>query len=395
MRYDDGYQPYVPVAEKKAKAEKKLKDMLKKNPGLRPVRLVGSVLAKSWWGKAWNRNLERYADYQNRIGRGRSYVRHGAVLDLQIGPGEVRGLVQGSARQPYQVVISFKPLAPGRWQEIKGECQGKLNSLSELMAGNFPSALQDVFMREGAGLFPSPKEIRFNCNCLDWASMCKHVAAVLYGVGARLDEDPSLFFTLRQLEVEELISEAVRESTARILEKTAPTSDKVIKDADLSGLFGISMELATSAVNKPLTLAKGATAQPKRASLNKVGRGQGETRAGGAAKKPSPKTKERGIPAALLAAIEQKKARRAMASLEKPAHQALAAPAPTAPLPPSPLAEITAHVLELISEHEEGIAIDLLCELSGCPKTQLYGIVHRLKVKGEVKSLRAGVYVSR
>jgi len=379
MRYNNGYPPYVPVARKKANAEKKLKDMLKKNPALRPVRLEGKGLAKSWWGKAWNRNLERYADYENRIGRGRSYVRYGAVLDLQIGSGEVRGLVQGSAAKPYQVRISFKPLAKGRWQEIKGECQGKLNSLSELMAGNFPTALQDVFMREGAGLFPAPAEIQFTCDCPDWASMCKHVAAVLYGVGARLDEDPSLFFTLRQIEVKELINEAVKASTARILEKKGPASNKVIKDADLSGIFGISMEAPVFVDSKPPVQAKAATAPPR----GKVAPPD----------KPVRNNRLRGVPVALLASIEEKKARQQPAA--SPAKPTKVAPVAVMVSSPAPLAELMAHVLELIAGQEAGIAIDTLSELSGCPKTRLYGIVHRLKVKGEVKSLRPGVYAKR
>ena len=170
---------------------------LKKKQDLRPVIIDGSVIARTWWGKAWNKNLESYADYTNRIGRGRSYVRSGAVLDLQVSAGEITALVQGSRAKPYSITIRIKKLNKNTWNLVTSACEGKLESLEELLAGKFPKALEEAFMQRKTGLFPSPKEIEFECSCPDWASMCKHIAATLYGIGARLDEDPTLFFTLR------------------------------------------------------------------------------------------------------------------------------------------------------------------------------------------------------
>ncbi|MBW2612824.1 MAG: hypothetical protein JRE12_10775, partial [Deltaproteobacteria bacterium] len=109
---------YVSVGEKRAKALKKLKQLRKKNPNIEPVVVEGRTLAKTWWGKAWNNNLERYADYANRIGRGRSYIRHRAVLDLQIEPGKVTALVQGSRAKPYSVSIKIRKLSKKTWREI-------------------------------------------------------------------------------------------------------------------------------------------------------------------------------------------------------------------------------------------------------------------------------------
>ncbi len=238
-----GYYPkYVTVAEKRAKAKKKIKQLRKKNPDIRPVILEGQALAKSWWGKAWNENLESYADYSNRIGRGRSYVRHLAVLDLQIAPGKVTSLVQGSMGAPYEVVISITKMKKKNWQTIKKECQSRLSSLPDLLAGKIPKALQETFMVQGKGLFPTPSEITFDCSCPDWASMCKHVAATLYGVGARLDEDPALFFTLRQAKMDDLVSQAVQSKTSSIIEKTTAGSSKIIADDKLSDLFGLDMD---------------------------------------------------------------------------------------------------------------------------------------------------------
>ncbi|RPJ82137.1 MAG: hypothetical protein EHJ94_02795, partial [Deltaproteobacteria bacterium] len=192
MSYYYGFPQYVSVGEKRAKAERKLKQLKKKNTDIQPIVLEGSAIAKTWWGKEWNKNLERYADYSNRIGRGRSYIRHGAVLDLKIKPGQVEALVQGSRSNPYSVFISIEPIPKKNWDAIKQSCKGKMDSLKKLIAGEFPKTLGAIFTQEGNGLFPVPKEIKFKCSCPDWASMCKHVAATLYGVGARLDQDPHL-----------------------------------------------------------------------------------------------------------------------------------------------------------------------------------------------------------
>lgn len=245
MRYYDGYPKYVTVAEKRAKAEKKLAALKKKNPGIQPVAIEGQTLAKTWWGKAWNKNLERYADYANRIGRGRSYVRHGAVIDLQIQPGNVSGLVMGSAAAPYRVTVTIKPIPPKQWQHIKDQCKGKMDSIKQLMAGKFPKALEDLFTQKDKGLFPSPKEIELNCSCPDGAVMCKHVAAVLYGIGARLDQNPDLFFVLRKAKIKDLVAETVKETKKDLLSRSGKRSSKIIDEEsrNLSDMFGIDLDM--------------------------------------------------------------------------------------------------------------------------------------------------------
>lgn len=237
-----GFPRYVSASEKRAKAVKKLKQLSKKNPNLKPVILQGASLARTWWGKAWNLNLERYADYENRIGRGRSYVRHGAVLDLQIAPGEVRALVQGSRSNPYSVVVSIKKLKEEIWQAILAQCQGMLESLQELINGSFPKGIGEIFTHRDAGMFPSPKEIAFNCSCPDWAGMCKHVAATLYGIGIRLDESPDLFFRMRNVEMGDLVRQAITDHKEKLLARAAGKSSRIIDEADLSATFGIELE---------------------------------------------------------------------------------------------------------------------------------------------------------
>jgi len=245
-----GYPRYVSVAEKKARARRKLEQLRKKHPDLQPVVIEGGSLVRTWWGKAWNGNLQKYADYANRVGRGRSYVRHGAVLDLQIRPGQVRALVQGSRRKPYTVTMSIKPISKSIWKQIRAACVGQLASLQELLEGRFPKELMELFTAKGSGLFPAPKEIDFDCNCPDWATMCKHVAATLYGIGTRLDEDPGLFFVLRQAKMDDLITQAVRDRSARLLGQAKKKTARVIDDADLGDVFGIDLESVAAAENE-------------------------------------------------------------------------------------------------------------------------------------------------
>ena len=237
-----GYPKYVSAAEKKRRAEKAAAEQRKKARELAPVVLKGRKLATTWWGKAWNDNLERYSDYENRIGRGRSYVRYGAVIDLRIEEGVINALVQGSRARPYRVEIQIQPLSARVWESIKKTCAGRIESLQELAEGKFPQALADLFTAKGSGLFPAPKEIAFACSCPDWAYMCKHVAAVLYGIGARLDEEPALFFALRGISGEELVAGAIQGKTRSMLKKAGTKSRRVIADADLGAMFGVEMD---------------------------------------------------------------------------------------------------------------------------------------------------------
>ncbi len=240
-RYRYSFPKYVSVEEKRAKAEKKIKQLKKKNPDLSPIQVPGRTLAESWWGISWNKNLEGYADFSNRIGRGRSYVRHGAVLDLKITEGKILSLVQGSSL--YKVEISIRKLKSSVWKMIVQECQGKIDSLGALIDGKLPKTMETLLTDPQTGIFPSPSQIDFSCSCPDWALMCKHVAATLYGVGTRLDQDPSLFFILRGVKMEQLISQAVKKEAADLLKRAkSKTSRRIIKDADLSSAFGIDME---------------------------------------------------------------------------------------------------------------------------------------------------------
>lgn len=233
------YPEYVPVAQKKANAKKQIEKLKKKNPNISPVILQDKKLANTWWGIAWNKNLESYSNYESRISRGRNYVRSGYVLDLQIDVGKITSLVQGSGTRPYKIEILIKPLSKQKWENISNTCSNSVASMEELANGKFPKALENIFTDKMNGLFPSPKEISFDCSCPDYADMCKHVAATLYGVGARFDNDPTLFFKLRDIDFNELLKKSIEVKMQNMLKHANKKSSRVIEDADLNNLFGV------------------------------------------------------------------------------------------------------------------------------------------------------------
>ena len=271
--YNDyyAYPRYVSVGEKQGRNRKAIEKLRKSNPDARPVVVDGRTIAKSWWGKSWGANLERYADYSNRIGRGRSYVRHGAVLDLRIDAGTVSATVQGSRSSPYEVVVTIEKLPATVWRQLRDVSLGQLDSLTDLLAGQFPKALKDTFFAQGTGLFPAPKEIAFDCSCPDWASMCKHVAAALYGIGNRLDTSPELLFTLRQVTIDDLIAHTVDATAEGLISKADKAAgDDVLVDADLSDVFGIELDDGDSApVDLPAPSAKPTRARSKTKTKSK------------------------------------------------------------------------------------------------------------------------------
>jgi len=234
-----GYSNYVTEDEKKYKAAKALAKLRKKNPDIMPVVIEGKTLAKTWWGKIWNNNLESYADYSNRISRGKSYVRCNMVLDLKITKGNVEALVMGSGTKPYNVIVKIDTLKKEKWERVIKECNSSIQSMEQLMEGKFPKELEILFTEKKFGLFPSPDEIRFACSCPDWADMCKHVAAVLYGIGSRLDTDPLLFFELRDIDSQALIKKSIEEKLDNMLKNAGKKSSREISDEDVFDLFGV------------------------------------------------------------------------------------------------------------------------------------------------------------
>src|SRR5271166_3119966 len=232
-----GFRPYVPVAKRRAIAARELEKLRKKGRKISPVVIEGRTIARTFWGKAWCQNLERYSDFENRLPRGRTYVRNGSVVDLQIERGQVRAMVSGA--ELYTARIDIDTIPKARWEAICRDCLGSVTSLVELLQGKISKNVMERVCREVDGLFPSPREIKMRCSCPDWAGMCKHASAVLYGVGARLDAEPDLLFALRGVDRSELIAGAGRNLP---IGQTQVAAERTIADDDVAALFGIELE---------------------------------------------------------------------------------------------------------------------------------------------------------
>lgn len=287
MDYNDYYydfKPYVSVGARRAQAARELAKLQKKGRKTSPVVIEGRAIAGTFWGEAWCGNLERYSDFANRLPRGRTYVRNGSVVDLQVGPGRVTALVSGSMM--YDVKVRVEPVPRTRWSAICRDCSGAIDSLVELLQGRFSKGVMTRLCEERTGLFPSPKDIHFACSCPDWASMCKHVAAVLYGIGARLDHQPELLFTLRKVDQQDLIAKA---GSGLSKQRKRPAAAKVLASGDLSEMFGIEMAPAT-----PPKRAAASTVATKPSTAATADALSGQTRVARPAepKEPAPKRRD-------------------------------------------------------------------------------------------------------
>jgi uncharacterized Zn finger protein len=232
------WAPYVSVAERRRKAALAMAKRKKQGHAVSPVLITGRTIATTFWGKSWCSNLENYSDYENRLPRGRTYARNGSVVDLQIDKGIVTALVSGSSL--YSVNVKVEPVPQARWSTICKDVAGAIDSLVELLQGTFSKGVMDRLCQQESGLFPSPKQIRFSCSCPDSASMCKHIAAVLYGIGARLDNEPALLFKLRTVDETQLVAQATKGIGLAGAKKTKSRA-RISDDSELSELFGIEL----------------------------------------------------------------------------------------------------------------------------------------------------------
>jgi uncharacterized Zn finger protein len=252
------FKPYVSVAQRRANALREVTKLTRKGHKTSPVQITGRTIASTFWGKAWCDHLESYSDFSNRLPRGRTYARNGSVVDLQIEPGKVTSLVSGS--DLYRITIKIKPLATERWKNVKSQCGGQIGSMVELLQGKLSKDVMEIVTGRDRGMFPAPREIEMSCSCPDDAGMCKHLAATLYGVGHRLDQQPELLFKLRQVDHLELIAQA-----ANPLAKSRKTSKKTIAADQLADVFGIELEVP--GINRDI---QAPTKTPRRPKTTKV-----------------------------------------------------------------------------------------------------------------------------
>jgi len=244
-----GFRPYVSVAQRRAKAAKEVAKRVKKGQTVSPVRIEGKTIASTFWGQAWCTNLEGYSDFANRLPRGRTYVRNGSVVDLQIEKGRIKSLVSGSSL--YEIKIDIAAQSKQNWRALKEQSAGQISTLVELLQGKLSKAVMELVTDRDQGLFPKPAEITMRCSCPDYAGMCKHVAAVMYGVGNRLDLSPELLFLLRAVDHLELIEQAIPAAPVR-----AKSGAPMIASDDLGAIFDIEIDDVPVAKGDARTRAK-------------------------------------------------------------------------------------------------------------------------------------------
>lgn len=231
-----GFSPWgerLSAADRAAGTLRAVREAKKSGRALSPVAIAGRTIAHTFWGKAWCDNLERYRDFAHRLERGRTYVRTGAVIDLRIGAGTIEASVSGS--MVYEVTIEIDAIEAKAWRELQRACAAGIASRLELLSGRLSAPVMARLCEDRVGMFPEPAAIGFACTCPDAATMCKHVAATMYGVGARLDSAPELLFTLRKVSPDELHASAVAQLDA------APRSKRILVSDQLSALFGIDI----------------------------------------------------------------------------------------------------------------------------------------------------------
>jgi uncharacterized Zn finger protein len=247
MSWSYEWRPYVPVAQRRAQAARHAARLAKNGHTVKPVRITGRDMAKTFWGRAWCDNLERYSDFANRLPRGRTYARNGSIVDLQITKGKITAVVSGS--EIYDIKINIQPLRLPQWKKLKQACSQSIASLMDLMQGRFSDGVMERLTRKDDGLFPAPAEIKIACSCPDWAYLCKHAAAVMYGIGARLDEEPELLFTLRDVDQLELISQAI--ASDNLAQALGTDQVAALAGEDLGEMFGIELDTSVAPAPQP------------------------------------------------------------------------------------------------------------------------------------------------
>ncbi len=252
---------YVTVREQRGKARRLMEKLKKQGIDIQPVVLEGRTIARSFWGKGWCKHIESFSDYSNRLPRGTRYVRNGSVCHLEIVPGEIHAIVSGS--ELYRIVIQIKPLKPALWEAIKQKCAGQIGSILELLKGRLSDQVMQVVTDAKEGLFPLAEEIDLKCDCPDWAYMCKHLAATLYGVGARLDSHPELLFLLRGVDPAELI-----ESEIRLPDSSTEAGADALAEDSLSAIFDVELDEEESP-SEPVPIKKAEEKKPTRRAPRK------------------------------------------------------------------------------------------------------------------------------
>lgn len=234
--YNSDYPPYVSVAERRAKAARAAAKLNAKGEALTPLVVEGRTFGRTFWGRAWCDHIEGLSDFASRLPKGKTYARNGSVINLKVSAGRIDALVMGS--ELYTVKVTVKLLEAATWAGIQRRSAGQIESLVELLQGKMSDAVMRVVTDPAGGLFPTAADMTMRCSCPDPARLCKHLAAVLYGVGVRLDDQPELLFRLRGVDQADLIAAAV---TGGVNVADDGATRNTLGDHELADVFGIEV----------------------------------------------------------------------------------------------------------------------------------------------------------
>ena len=228
--YDDDYSPRLSVKQLGALATERLETLRADGAVLNPVVNSSRKLAASFWGSAWMKHLARCEAGGLCLAPGRSLLRHGCVLDLNIGPGLIAALV--SADELYEVTLRIEPLDDEKLESLRNTCCGRIDSLVSLLEGKVDHAVLEILCAPEDGLLPEPADWHMNCSCPDWAEPCSHAAAAIYAAGVLIDADPMLLFRLRSVD-----------PAALMAAPSIPEAEAVFDASALSSAFGIELDV--------------------------------------------------------------------------------------------------------------------------------------------------------
>ncbi|MBD1928878.1 SWIM zinc finger family protein [Trichocoleus sp. FACHB-90] len=161
--------------------------------------------SREWWAQRWLDLLESFG-WRRRLERARIYAREGKVLSLEFRGHKVLSRVQGTAPEPYKVVLSLDAFSDEQWDYVIETMSQRAIFSARLLAGEMPQNIEEVFTANGISLFPLTKfDIHSKCSCPDPANPCKHIGAVYYLLGDRFSEDPFVIFQLRGRTKEQIL----------------------------------------------------------------------------------------------------------------------------------------------------------------------------------------------
>lgn len=191
------------AADLEAQARRELIELKSAGEEVRPVVGTTRKLAAHFWGSAWMKHLALCESGGWSLSAGRTLLRHGCVLDLQLEAGLIRARVM--EERLHDVEIALDPLDGERLEELRTICSGKIDSLVPLLEGTLDDALLATLCNAETGLLPEPGAWHMSCTCPDWSEPCPHAAAAIYAAGILIDAEPSLLFRLRQVSPEDLL----------------------------------------------------------------------------------------------------------------------------------------------------------------------------------------------